>query len=312
MNDLSRPEASTPSAPTSFAMIALAAVVLCLWSTTHIGAEEPTDAVAAGSRQTAVYTVHPIDAKIDVDARLDEAPWQSPPTFELDFETRPAENEPAPVHTEVWIGYDRNNLYVAFHAHDPEPEKIRGRLSDRDTAYQDDFVGVVLDTFNDQRRAFEFFVNPLGVQMDMTQNEMTGGEDDSWDAIWDSAGRITDTGYIVEMRIPFSSLRFPKSVDGMTWGIDAVRFYPRGQRHRLALHPLERGNNCYLCQGSKLVGFEGGRRARNHHQREHERGAVCGLRVWQPGGARLCEVRRRPVASGRGHPVLDPGRRHVQ
>ncbi len=215
------------------------------------------------SRQPAVYTAHPIDAKIDVDGRLDEAPWQRPPTFELEYETRPAENGPAPVRTEVWIGYDPNNLYVAFRAHDPEPEKIRARLSDRDNAYQDDFVGVVLDTFNDQRRAFEFFVNPLGVQMDMTQNEMTGGEDDSWDAIWDSAGRITDTGYIVEMRIPFSSLRFPKAEDGMTWGIDAVRFYPRGQRHRLALHPLERGNNCYLCQGYKLVGFEGVKPARS-------------------------------------------------
>jgi len=244
-------------------LIALVVAAHCLLSAPGLGAEEFTDAPAGDSRQTAVYTVHPIDGEIDVDGRLDEAPWQRPPTFELEYETRPAENGPAPVRTEVWIGYDLNNLYVAFRAHDPEPEKIRGRLSDRDTAYQDDFVGVVLDTFNDQRRAFEFFVNPLGVQMDMTQNEMTGGEDDSWDAIWDSAGRISDTGYIVEMRIPFSSLRFPKADDGMTWGIDAVRFYPRGQRYRLALHPMERGNNCYLCQGYQLVGFEGVKPARS-------------------------------------------------
>jgi len=244
-------------------LIALAGAVLCLLSAPGLGAEELTDAAAGDSRKPAVYTVHPIDAEINIDGRLDEAPWQSPPIFELEYETRPAENGPPPVRTEVWIGYDRNNLYVAFRAHDPEPEKIRGRLSDRDTVYQDDFVGVVLDTFNDQRRAFEFFVNPLGVQMDMTQNEMTGGEDDSWDAIWDSAGRITDTGYIVEMRVPFSSLRFPKAEDGMTWGLDAVRFYPRGHRHRLALHPIERGNNCYLCQGSKLVGFKGVKPARS-------------------------------------------------
>ncbi len=258
-----RPNSSTPSFCSTPDLIALVGAALCLLSAPGLGAEELTDAPAGDSRQPAVYTVHPIDAEIDVDGRLDEAPWQRPPTFELAYETRPAENGPAPVRTEVWIGYDLNNLYVAFRAHDPEPEKIRGRLSDRDTAYQDDFVGVVLDTFNDQRRAFEFFVNPLGVQMDMTQNEMTDGEDDSWDAIWDSAGRITDTGYIVEMRIPFSSLRFPTAEDGMTWGIDAVRSYPRGQRYRLALHPIERGNNCYLCQEYQLVGFEGVKPARS-------------------------------------------------
>jgi hypothetical protein len=236
-----------------------------LWLTPSGGrcVEQNGAASQRADRRPAVYTAELIDAEITVDGRLDEGPWQRPPTFELAFETRPAENGPAPVRTEVWIVYDTNSLYVAFRAHDPEPAAIRARLCDRDTAFQDDFVGVVLDTFNDQRRAFEFFVNPLGVQMDLTQNEMTGGEDESWDAIWDSAGRITDTGYTVEMRVPFSSLRFPSSEQGMTWGIDAIRMYPRFQSHRLALHPLERGNNCYLCQESKLVGFEGVRPARS-------------------------------------------------
>jgi hypothetical protein len=238
-------------------------VALCLVPLSGVGAQEVAGEAGAASGAPVVYTAQRIDVKIMVDGRLDEAPWQRPPTFELEFETQPAENGPAPVRTEVWMGYDLNNLYVAFRAHDPEPERIRARLSDRDSAFQDDFVGVVLDTFNDQRRAFEFFANPLGVQMDMTQNEMTDGEDASWDAIWDSAGRITDTGYIVEMRIPFSSLRFPRAEDGMTWGIDAVRFYPRNQRHRLALHPIERGNNCYLCQEYQLVGFVGVKPARS-------------------------------------------------
>jgi hypothetical protein len=277
-------------------MIALVGALLCLSSTSGLRAEEPTDAAAADSRQPAVYTAHPIDAKIDVDGRLDEAPWHRPPTFELAYETRPAENEPAPVRTEVWISYDLNNLYVAFRAHDPEPEKIRGRLSDRDTAFQDDFVGVVLDTFNDQRRAFEFFVNPLGVQMDMTQNEMTGGEDDSWDAIWDSAGRITETGYIVEMRIPFSSLRFPKGEEGMTWGIDAVRNYPRNQRHRIALHPIERGNNCYLCQEDKLVGFVGVKPARSIELDPTLTASMSGVREDFPDGEMVD-----------GNPDVEPG-----
>ncbi|MEX1309070.1 MAG: DUF5916 domain-containing protein, partial [Candidatus Sulfomarinibacteraceae bacterium] len=282
--------------PISFVSIAAAGAALCLASTSAFADVETGDVPAAMSREPVVYTAERIDVKIDVDGRLDEAPWQRPPTFELEVETQPAENQPAPVRTEVWMGYDLNNLYVAFRAHDPEPERIRARLSDRDSAFQDDFVGVVLDTFNDQRRAFEFFVNPVGVQMDMTQNEMTDGEDASWDAIWDSAGRITDTGYIVEMRIPFSSLRFPRAENGMTWGIDAVRFYPRNQRHRLALHPLERGNNCYLCQEDQLTGFVGVKPARSIELDPTLTASMSGIREDFPDGEMVD-----------GNPDVEPG-----
>src|SRR5436190_221054 len=203
------------------------------------------------------YHVQRLTGEIRVDGRLDESTYSAPPTFELAYETRPAENKEAPVRTEVWITYDAGNLYAGFRAHDPHPGEIRARYSDRDNAFGDDFIGIVLDTFNDQRRAFEFFANPLGVQMDLTQNEMTGNEDSSWDAIWDSAGRITADGYEVEMRIPFSSLRFPSGGGAMTWGIDSVRVYPRGQQYRLGLNPQQRGNNCYLCQSATLNGISG-------------------------------------------------------
>ncbi len=204
-----------------------------------------------------------LEGAIRVDGSLDEPAWSTTPTFELAYETQPADNGPAPVRTEVWITYDATNLYAAFRAHDPDPSQIRARYSDRDNAFGDDIVGIVFDTFNDQRRAFEFFVNPYGVQMDLTKNEMTGNEDASWDAIWDSAGRITATGYEAEIRIPFSSLRFPSAAGEMTWGIDAVRNYPRNQGYRLGLNPIERGNNCYLCQASKLIGIAGTRPARS-------------------------------------------------
>ncbi|HVS03451.1 MAG TPA: DUF5916 domain-containing protein, partial [Thermoanaerobaculia bacterium] len=197
------------------------------------------------------------EEEISIDGSLSEATWALPPTFTLDYETRPGDNVPPPVTTEVWITHDQRRLYVAVRAHDPEPEAIRARLRDRDDAFQDDFVGVVLDTFNDQRRAFEFFVNPLGVQMDLTQNDVSGGEDASWDALWDSAGRLTAEGYEVEMAIPFSSLRFPATSGEQTWGIDAVRIWPRDQSRRIGLNPLPRGSNCYLCHGSKLSGFAG-------------------------------------------------------
>ena len=232
-----------------------------------------------------VYRAVQLTETIRVDGRLDESTYTAPPTFVLAYETRPAENTEAPVRTEVWITYDSSNLYAAFRAHDPDPRQIRARYSDRDNAFSDDFVGIVLDTFNDQRRAFEFFVNPLGVQMDLTQNEMTGNEDSSWDAIWDSAGRITATGYEIEMRIPFSSLRFPATGGEMTWGIDAVRNWPRNQQYRLALSPQQRGNNCYLCQASTLVGIAGVSPARSIELNPTVTASQSGARNDFPAGA---------------------------
>ena len=196
------------------------------------------------------------DLEIRIDGILDEEAWEGATRIELDTETWPGENIPAPVKTVAYLLEDGENLYVAFDAQDPNPRAIRAYLRDRDSAYDDDFVGIVLDTYNDERRAFEFFANPLGVQMDLTNDDVNKNEDDSWDAIWDSAGRINEKGYVVEMQIPLNQLRFPK-VDGKhTWGIDLLRNYPRDQRYRFSNNAIDRNVNCYLCQFSKIRGLE--------------------------------------------------------
>ena len=128
---------------------------------------------------------------------------------------------------------------------------------DRASAWNDDFVGIVIDTYGDERRAFEFFANPLGVQMDLTYDDVNKNEDDSWDAIWDSAGMIGEDGYIVEIEIPLRQLRFPSVDEKQTWGVDLLRFYPRDHRYRVSSNALDRNINCYLCQLQKLQGLEG-------------------------------------------------------
>ena len=94
------------------------------------------------------------------------------PRVRLPFEIEPGDNVPPPVKTECLLTYDESNLYAAFRAFDPRPDQIRAHLADRDQAYRDDFVGLMIDPFNDERRGFEFFVNPLGVQMDIARNDM--------------------------------------------------------------------------------------------------------------------------------------------
>lgn len=198
-----------------------------------------------------------VTSPLIIDGVLDDDAWNEALVLELDTETHPRENLPATVMTQAYLLEDGSRFVIGFDAMDPNPEEIRAYLRDRDSAYSDDFVGVVLDTFNDDRRAFQFFANALGVQMDMTNDDVNKREDDSWDAIWDSAGAINDEGYAVEMAIPFSQLRFPNQAGPQTWGIDVVRIHPREDRVRIGINALDRGRNCYLCQLAEVCGFAG-------------------------------------------------------
>ncbi|MEJ2582325.1 MAG: DUF5916 domain-containing protein, partial [Acidobacteriota bacterium] len=191
---------------------------------------------------------------------LDETMWERAWTMPLDYEVSPGENTSPPAQTEVLVMYDASRIYLGFRAHDPNPESIRAHLSDRDGAWQDDWVGVVLDTFNDERRSYLFIVNPLGVQMDDIEGE---GGTTPWDGIWNSAATITDQGWSAELEIPFSTLRFQRSAGPQVWGFDAIRAYPRNVSHRMGAFPRDRSNNCYLCQALKIEGFAGVSPGRN-------------------------------------------------
>jgi len=223
-------------------------------------------ATGAGATEMPTYPVTGAGTPIHVDGVLDEPSWNDATVIPLNYEYRPGDNIPAVVATDVMITFDHNYLYVAFRAEDPEPGKIRAHLMDRDqidTFIQDDHVVLMIDTFNDERRGFQFRVNPLGVQADAIFSETNGIEDFSWDLIWDSAGRITDFGYVIEIGISLKQLRFPRTDDAQTWGFDLARSYPRNVRHRFAAVPKDRNSTCALCQVVKLTGFSGLEPGRN-------------------------------------------------
>lgn len=202
------------------------------------------------------YTVAATTSHIVVDGQLDDAAWATALTLPVQYEWLPGDNVTPPERTDCLVTYDRDALYIAFRAFDRTPSAIRARLADRDVPYLDDTVGFMIDPFNDQRRAFQFRINALGVQMDAVNSDVDGSEDWSWDAIWDSAGRITADGYIVEVRIPFSSLRFPRTDGPQTWGFVATRDLPRSLRHRMRSSRTDRNRSCNICQFDKLTGFE--------------------------------------------------------
>ena len=219
--------------------------------------------VAAGTRTRTPFPVPRTTEALTLDGAIAESLWEQALVLELRYEVQPGENIQPPVRTEMLVAYDDVNLYVAFRCHDDDPSAIRARFTDRDSMFSDDFVGVVLDTFNDERRAFEFFANPLGVQADMLMDDVSGNEDSNWNAIWESAGRITDEGYEVEFLIPLTQLRFEATAGDQTWGIDGIRSYPRTDRHHITLFPRDRGENTYLGQEEKISGFSGIRRVQN-------------------------------------------------
>ena len=204
-----------------------------------------------------------VDADITVDGLLDEAVWAQAAAIDIGHEVSPGDNLPAAVKTTAHIAYTQDAVLLAFRAEDPDPSKLRAYLRDRDALYGDDFVGVMLDTFDDQRRAYEFFVNPLGVQADLVKEEATGNEDDSWDGLWNSAARITANGYDVEMRIPFATLRFRDTEDARRWGASFLRIRPREFRYQYFNNRVERGSRCLTCSFGKLEGFSGVTQGRN-------------------------------------------------
>jgi hypothetical protein len=144
-----------------------------------------------------------------------------------DFVQRnPHDGEKVSEPTAAYLGYDQKNIYLVFVCFD-DPKKVRARMSVREDIQDDDQVAVLFDTFHDRRRAYEFQTTPLGVQWDAIYTEAsrqeTGGNwDVSWDAVWDSRGKVTSRGFVVWMSIPFKSLRFPPT-DKQEWGIILYR-----------------------------------------------------------------------------------------
>ncbi|MCQ8878436.1 carbohydrate binding family 9 domain-containing protein [Pseudoalteromonas shioyasakiensis] len=197
-----------------------------------------------------------LEQPIDLDGQLLEPHWQDATRIPLIYQNEPNEKGSPPVKTDAYLYEDGSHLYVAFMAYDDNPENIRAALRDRDTLWTDDNVALMIDTFNDERTGYEFYVNPLGAQGDMRMTDTDGwSEDPSWDAIWDSAGQITDQGYVVEMRIPFTALRFPKNKADMTWSIALWRNFPRDVMYQLSNVGFDRDVKCSFCQFDKITGF---------------------------------------------------------
>ncbi len=225
------------------------------------GVEKPTS-YHGSAGETSVETPAVPKADIDVDGRLDEPAWREAALLNSFTQYDPVEGVPATQKTEVLVLVDADAIYFGIRAYDNEPDKIRATMAQRDELDRsDDYVRLILDTFDDQRRAYVFSVNPLGVQQDGIWNEGGGRHhgfgdpiDSNPDFLWESDGHIRDWGYEIEVRIPFKSLRFPALKD-QTWGLQIVR---RIQRNgfRASWAPIKSNISNKLAQTGELTGLE--------------------------------------------------------
>ncbi|HET8675130.1 MAG TPA: DUF5916 domain-containing protein [Blastocatellia bacterium] len=188
-----------------------------------------------------------------IDGKLDEEVWKSASVLKDFYQTQPGDNISPSQRTEVLLGYDSKFLYVAFKAYD-EAGKVRATVAKRDAIFDDDNVRIVLDTFNDQRKAYIFGFNPFGVQADGILTEGSG-EDYSVDVLMESKGVVTEDGYFVEVAIPFKSLRYAAG-KGKNWGVHAFRRIKRFDNELNSWMPISRDISGLLNQSGRITGLE--------------------------------------------------------
>jgi hypothetical protein len=162
-----------------------------------------------------------VTEKPKIDGNLSEKCWQDaePATDFIQFE--PYNGAEPTYKTVVKVAYDDNAVYIGVMMYDPEPDKIMRELGQRDDddLNADNFV-TLISPYNDGLNSLDFQLYASGVQRDV--KEFSDGEDESWDAVWKSAAKITDEGWVAEIEIPYSALRFPNN-DVQTWGINFAR-----------------------------------------------------------------------------------------
>jgi hypothetical protein len=256
-------EAQTPTAsPSASPTGSPASVSPAASAPTPAEASAVTDPKTAGASRTVVVPpekaqpvrIPKLTKPPVIDGKLDDEVWKEAAVLKDFYQIDPGDNIAPSKPTEVLIGYDEKFFYVAFRAFD-EPDKVRSTVAKRDNIFQDDYVGFFLDTFNDQRRAFEFFFNPLGIQGDGILTEGRG-EDFSVDVLFDSKGVIHETGYNVEIAIPFKSIRYVAGKDKQ-WGVHFFRRIQRFNRELSSWMPLSRSISGNMNQAGHITGLEG-------------------------------------------------------
>ena len=198
---------------------------------------------------------------ISIDAELDEPEWADAALLTGFTQYTPVEGSRASQETEIRVFYSGDAIYFGMHVFDAEPDKILAHLLERDRSQSDDWIRIMLDTFDDARQAYTFFISPFGIQTDgmwLESIEPRGGPtgpkvDFNPDFIFESDGHIVEDGWVAEVRIPYVSLRFPET-PVQDWGLQIARGVMRSG-YKSSWAPITVEASSVLAQSGRLRGL---------------------------------------------------------
>lgn len=195
-------------------------------------------------------------SSIKIDGDLDEAAWKesTPASDFVEWRPNAGKGEDPANRTLIYLLYDNTSVYIGGYCYERTGDSVSRELVGRDVVGVNDFVGVILDTYNDKINAVGFYVTPYGEQFDAKYSNSSNGEDASWNAVWDSEAKIHHNGWSFEMRIPYSALRFV-SQDNQTWGLNITRRRNKtGQQYMW--NPVDPKVNGFVNQEGLWTGIE--------------------------------------------------------
>ena len=212
---------------------------------------------------TAVRT----DESIKIDGVLDEAIWESISAITEFVQRLPQDGADPTEKSQMQIAYNDQYLYFGFTFYDSEPEKVRATILNRGGwIHRDDKLEIALDTYHDKRNAYLFEMNPLGTQDDalITDESSPGLDEWAWDGVYISEGNVTDFGWVLEVAIPWTTLRFP-SKDELTMGLAIKRYINRKNESVMWPHiGLEYSSDVYqVSQYATLKGLKNIKRGKD-------------------------------------------------
>jgi hypothetical protein len=218
------------------------------------GAKAASGVPALPPEKAQAVSVARFDKPPVIDGKLDEEVWKKAAVLKDFYQINPGDNTAPSKPTEVMIGYDSKTLYFGFHCYD-DPDKVRATVAKRDDVLgSEDSIRVLLDTFNDQRKAYVLTFNPLGIQQDGVRTEGMG-VDWSVDVVMESKGAVTADGYVVEVAIPFKSLRY-EAGKGKQWGLQVFRIIQRLNGEQDSWMPISRDVTGLLNQAGHITGLD--------------------------------------------------------
>ncbi|HEX3009882.1 MAG TPA: DUF5916 domain-containing protein, partial [Bacteroidales bacterium] len=196
-----------------------------------------------------------ISSPLTIDGVLDESVYTDAIPARDFVQLQPYNGRPSFQPSEVYIFYDHSALYIGAMLYDSSPDSIFNFFSERDNIGMSDYFGIYFDPYNQGQVAYGFFVNPSGVQTDMKAVKSDEDyEDDNWNAVWESKTRITEEGWIVEMKIPYSALRFSEKA-GQVWGLNMFRNIRRYNSNN-SWNLIDRKVSGFIHQEGTLTGIK--------------------------------------------------------